>query len=140
MTQTRAAAILIAALLYALLPTDLVPDFLPLIGWLDDFLAVGLAGYLLWRNWKGRLGGRTPPGSRARVVDADSEERADSEDDPYAVLGVPPGASKDEIKQAYRARVAEYHPDKVAHLGPELRRLAEQKTLAIRRAYERLSA
>jgi polyphosphate kinase 2 (PPK2 family) len=28
-----------------------------------------------------------------------------------------------------RARLAQYHPDKVAHLGPELRNLAAQKTL-----------
>jgi preprotein translocase subunit Sec63 len=28
---------------------------------------------------------------------------------------------------AYRQRMAEYHPDKVAHLGPELRELAERK-------------
>jgi DnaJ-domain-containing protein 1 len=28
---------------------------------------------------------------------------------------------------AYRQRMAEYHPDKVAHLGPELRELAEGK-------------
>lgn len=31
--------------------------------------------------------------------------------DPYKVLGVSPGSSKDEIKKAYRKKTKEYHPD-----------------------------
>jgi len=31
----------------------------------------------------------------------------------------------------YRARIAEYHPDKLAHLGQELRELAARKALEI---------
>lgn len=137
MTRTRAIAILFAALLYAIFPADVVPDVLPLIGWLDDLLALGLAGYLLWKGRRIRVERpRTPPPGwrEAEEVSAEPEN-----DDPYAILGVPRGASSDEIKQAYRARIAEYHPDKVAHLGPDLRQLAERKTLAIQRAYERLA-
>lgn len=135
MSRTRAAALLFAALLYVLLPVDLMPDFWPLVGWIDDLLAIGLAGWLLWRNWKGRMGEAPPPPASA----ANGAESATSDDDPYAVLGVRRGATGDELRQAYRDRMAEYHPDKVAHLGPELRKLAEKKTLEIQRAYERLT-
>jgi hypothetical protein len=60
--------------------------------------------------------------------------------DYYAILGVPHGASCSEIKAAYRQRSHEYHPDKVAHLGPDLRSLAESKMKQINEAYEALSA
>jgi DnaJ like chaperone protein len=39
------------------------------------------------------------------------------------------------MKSAYRKRVAEYDPDKVAALGAELRGLAEAKTKQINEAY-----
>lgn len=58
--------------------------------------------------------------------------------DPFAVLGVNRGASKDEVKKAYREKMAQYHPDKVAHLGPELQELARRKALEINQAYEKL--
>jgi DnaJ like chaperone protein len=42
-----------------------------------------------------------------------------------------PAATSQEARRAYRERIAEYHPDKVAHLGKELRDLASRKTLEI---------
>lgn len=41
-----------------------------------------------------------------------------------------------EIRDRYRALIAQYHPDKVSHLGPELREVAERKTREILEAYE----
>jgi DnaJ-domain-containing protein 1 len=58
--------------------------------------------------------------------------------DPHVVLGVPPGASGEEITRAYRERMKEYHPDRVAGLGPELRELAHEKTVEIQRAWDAL--
>ena len=53
----------------------------------------------------------------------------------YALLGVSPKESDVAPKSAWRKLVSEYHPDKVATLGPELRELAEQKTKQINGAY-----
>lgn len=41
-----------------------------------------------------------------------------------------------EIRDRYRALIAQYHPDKVSHLGPELREVAERKTRELLEAYE----
>jgi DnaJ like chaperone protein len=51
------------------------------------------------------------------------------------VLGVPSGATETEIEQAYRQLMAKYHPDKVADLGDEFRRLANDKFEEIEEAY-----
>ena len=53
----------------------------------------------------------------------------------HEVLEVSPTASLHQIKAAYRAKIALYHPDKVAGLGEELRRLAEIHTKEINIAY-----
>lgn len=52
------------------------------------------------------------------------------------VLGVSPDASAEEIRRAYQQRIGEYHPDKVATLGPEMRDLAERKSQAINVAFD----
>jgi hypothetical protein len=62
---------------------------------------------------------------------------APSEPDPYTVLGVAPTASDAEIRAAYRALVARYHPD--LHQGNPLEGLASAKMAEINRAYELLS-
>jgi hypothetical protein len=57
--------------------------------------------------------------------------------DPYTVLGVPRNATSDEIKAAYRALVAKYHPD--LHQGNPLAELAAARLAEINSAYEILS-
>jgi len=53
----------------------------------------------------------------------------------HEVLGVAPEASPAGIRTAYRSLMSQYHPDKVASLGPELRELAERKSREITQAY-----
>ena len=62
------------------------------------------------------------------------------ERDPYAVIGVDPGASPEEIRRHYRRRVRELHPDQMLARGvpEEARRLAEQRLAAVNAAYEEI--
>jgi DnaJ-domain-containing protein 1 len=54
----------------------------------------------------------------------------------WQVLEVSPKASLDEIVVAYRKRISEYHPDKVAQMGEDIRAVAERKSKEINAAYE----
>ena len=56
--------------------------------------------------------------------------------DPYAVLGVAPGASADELKAAYRIKAMETHPDRAAE---EDREAAEQAFREVTEAFDRAS-
>jgi DnaJ-domain-containing protein 1 len=44
----------------------------------------------------------------------------------------------DDIEQAYRRKISDYHPDKVANAAPELKALAEQRAREINAAYDEL--
>ena len=57
---------------------------------------------------------------------------------PHEVLGVRRGASKDEIISRYRELVRQYHPDKVTHMAPEFREVAERRMKEINAAYDAL--
>jgi hypothetical protein len=67
-----------------------------------------------------------------------STEEAEAESAARKVLGVADGASKAEITTAYRKLALTYHPDKVAHLKPEVREYADQKMKDINAAYAEL--
>lgn len=54
----------------------------------------------------------------------------------YSILGLKPNASNDDIKKAYRKMAVEYHPDKVAYLGPDVQESAKDKFQKINQAYE----
>lgn len=58
----------------------------------------------------------------------------------HEVLGVSPDATQEQIVSAYRARMSEYHPDKAANLGPDIRALAEQRAKEINAAYAEATA
>lgn len=57
----------------------------------------------------------------------------------YDVLEVAPRAPADEIKRAFRAQIARYHPDKVQHLGKEFQEMAAGRAAELTEAYRVLS-
>ena len=52
-----------------------------------------------------------------------------------SAFGLEEAATFEQVRSAYRELVKGYHPDKVAHLGSDLRRVAEAKTKEINSAY-----
>ncbi len=54
----------------------------------------------------------------------------------YKILEISPDATNDELKKAYRELDKKYHPDKVSHLGEEIKKAAEVKIVELNAAYE----
>ena len=59
-------------------------------------------------------------------------------DSAYKILGIESTATDDEVKKAYRDMAKKYHPDKVAYLGEDVRKSAEQKLQEVNEAYEKI--
>ena len=73
------------------------------------------------------------------MLNMESGARADSNiEDAYKVLGIPPTATDDEVKAAYRKMALKHHPDRVATLGEDIRKAAEKKFQDINDAKERI--
>jgi hypothetical protein len=68
------------------------------------------------------------------------EEPVSDEISHARVLGLRGKVTFADIKRHYRERMLEYHPDKVAALGPKLRELAESESKKINAAYEFFTA
>jgi DnaJ like chaperone protein len=60
--------------------------------------------------------------------------------DPYVVLGLVPGADRDEVKRVYRMLAAEHHPDRLIAKGvpEELIDVATARMQAINHAYNKI--
>jgi uncharacterized membrane protein YkvA (DUF1232 family) len=130
---------------YVLLPYDFLPDFIVGLGWLDD---IGLLSALWYYLYAGRSHRKTSgphrqqetrPSDKKDASDAFQEVVRHESNDPYIVLGIDRGATREEIRNRYRELARRYHPDKVAHLGNEFQQLAEEKFKAVQWAYRRLS-
>jgi len=65
-----------------------------------------------------------------------SHKPVDTETSHAQVLGLGGRVTFADIKKHYRQRMLEYHPDKVAGLGPKLRDLAEEESKKINAAFE----
>jgi DnaJ like chaperone protein len=56
----------------------------------------------------------------------------------YRIMEITPDSSDEEVKKAYRRMAVKYHPDKVAHLGPEIQKSAKEKFQQLNQAYEEI--
>ena len=77
-----------------------------------------------------------------RLQSARAEAAPDGEQpfDPYAVLGLAPGASADAIRAAYEQARAKYDPSQYEHFGGELQAHFKAKADAVERAFQMLHA
>ncbi len=145
--------LVVLAILYALFPYDILPDFLVGWGWLDDLVILGLlfryfylqkkrtssSQYRYQANQQAYQNNTWQEFSRQKSYTGNKPfEHETREKDPYTVLGVAKNASAEEIKKAYRQLVTKYHPDKVNHLGDEFKELAEKRFKEIQKAYQDL--
>lgn len=60
-------------------------------------------------------------------------------DSAYVILQVERNATDEEVKRAYKRMCIKYHPDKVAHLGEEAQKAANEKFQEINNAYEQIN-
>jgi len=134
---------IILALLYIISPYDLIPGVHG-VGWIDDIVVLMLLLRFLSRIKRTSRDvaqtfgpDRNQQGARAEGEDKGAKSRKPPRT-PYDVLNLPPDASQEAIKAAYRELANQYHPDKVTHLGKEFQELAEQKFKEIQAAYQQL--
>jgi DnaJ like chaperone protein len=59
-------------------------------------------------------------------------------DSSYKILEIERNASDEEVKKAYRKMAVKYHPDKVNHLGEEVRKSADEKFARVNEAYNKI--
>jgi DnaJ like chaperone protein len=132
---------IILALIYLLSPLDLIPG-LHALGWLDDLVVIILLFRYLSKIGQFRTTGRPPFGDRQYTDDHSHTKNSQAAEktvrSPFEILKIPPDADQEEIRAAYRKLANQYHPDKVAHLGDEFQKLAEQRFKEIQAAYDKL--
>lgn len=75
-------------------------------------------------------------GLSAQEVESMLNLGGNSVDEAYKVLEVEPTATNDEIRAAYRRLALKHHPDKVAMLGEDIKKAAEEKFQSINNAKE----
>jgi DnaJ-domain-containing protein 1 len=56
----------------------------------------------------------------------------------HQVMGVPLGASRQEVSQAYKKLAFRHHPDRVAGMGPKAMEYSEERMKEINAAYSEL--
>ncbi len=74
----------------------------------------------------------------ANEVDSLLNMGGTSLEDAYKVLEVASDVSNEDLRRAYKKLVLKHHPDRVASLGEDVRKAAEEKLKKINEAYDRI--
>ncbi len=152
--------LILFGLAYLISPVDIIPDLmLPFVGWIDDGVVIASIYYLIrhgklpnfffkrknpFKQQNGQnsesftSNKKQEPHKNTRYQQNSSTRSFKSNQTPFDILGVSPNASKQEIQSAYKQAIKKYHPDKLSHLGEEFSNLANEKFLAIQKAYDLL--
>jgi len=56
----------------------------------------------------------------------------------YTVLGITKDATDTQVKKAYRKMAVKYHPDKLQGVSEDIKKLAEEKFMKVKEAYEQI--
>ena len=131
-TPKPTALALILAIVYLIWPIDLIPDLFGPVGRIDDLLVIALVA---WQAYKYARAQKTPNSETSTPPNMDEHNK-----DAYEIFALQKGASSSEIEARYKELARQYHPDKVAHLGIDLQKLAHEKMIEIQRAYDELLA
>ncbi len=135
MSNTAYYIWLIILLIYIISPLDLFPGFF------DDLIALGVLYYLTYKRatrnkQRGYSAHSSHSYSGSRSYHQQDDEQNLSLKEAYRTIGVPPGASWEEVKRAYKDKIAKCHPDKVSHLSVELQEKAKELTLKLNNVLE----
>ena len=56
----------------------------------------------------------------------------------YKILGLTKNVTDADVKKAYRKMSVKYHPDKLIGVSKDIKKLAEEKFIAVKEAYEQI--
>jgi DnaJ-class molecular chaperone len=75
-------------------------------GFMDGYRSYDTSqGYGNAKQWRNAFQARMSKDEAEAILRDETES-------PYSILGVSPGATKDQIKKAFRKKITEWHPDK----------------------------
>lgn len=77
--------------------------------------------------------------SNSRERSGETQSMSEKDRQAYAILGLDPGASRSEIKDAYRMLAKVHHPDRFEQVGEEAASAANERFRQIKEAYNHLT-
>ncbi|MBO4645542.1 MAG: TerB family tellurite resistance protein [Bacteroidales bacterium] len=129
--------LLIVQYLFGLANADgfLHPDEISMIRNISMWMGVAPGDYESIKHmFMGSTSGQAGGGYRSSGYTSKAEELSND----YKILEISQDATDDEVKKAYRALAKKHHPDRVAHLGEEMRKAAEEKFARLSQAYDNI--